>query len=51
MIADLGGGTIDISAYRVTGQNPIRAEEVAAAKCELCGSTFVTLRAKAYIQR
>ena len=50
MIADLGGGTIDFSAYRMTGQNPIRAEEVSVAKCELYGSTFVTLRAKGYIQ-
>lgn len=51
IIADLGGGTLDFSAYQVTGVKPLQAEEVAAAICHLEGSTLVTLRAEGYITR
>lgn len=33
MIADLGGGTLDFSAYSLTGVKPYVVEETAAAKC------------------
>lgn len=33
IVADLGGGTLDFSAYRVVGTKPLRVEEVDAAKC------------------
>ena len=33
IVADLGGGTLDISAYKVIGTKPLRVEEVAASKC------------------
>jgi len=49
IIADLGGGTLDFSAYQVTGVKPLQAEEVAAAICNLEGSTLVTMRAQGYI--
>ncbi len=51
IIADLGGGTLDFSAYQVTGVRPLQAEEVAASICHLEGSTLVTLRAEGYITR
>ncbi|KAH8110514.1 hypothetical protein DFH11DRAFT_1514361 [Phellopilus nigrolimitatus] len=50
VIADLGGGTLDFSAYKVIGTQPLRVEEISVAKCELQGSTFVTSRAKIFIQ-
>jgi len=50
LIADLGGGTLDFSAYEVTGVSPLRVQEMAAARCELEGSSFVTLRAKGFLQ-
>ena len=33
IVADLGGGTLDISAYKVIGTKPLRVEEVVASKC------------------
>ncbi|KAI5116123.1 hypothetical protein M0805_004503 [Coniferiporia weirii] len=50
VIADLGGGTLDFSAYKITGTQPLRVEEASAAKCELEGSTFVTTRAESFIR-
>ncbi|KAI5115452.1 hypothetical protein M0805_008680 [Coniferiporia weirii] len=50
VIADLGGGTLDFSAYKVIGIRPLRVEEVSAAKCELQGSIFVTSRANLFIK-
>ncbi|THH08787.1 hypothetical protein EW145_g2476 [Phellinidium pouzarii] len=50
VIADLGGGTLDFSTYRVIATNPLRIEEICAARCELQGSTFVTARAKEFIK-
>ncbi|KAI5114637.1 hypothetical protein M0805_004375 [Coniferiporia weirii] len=34
VIADLGGGTLDFSAYNIIGNQPLRVEEASAAKCE-----------------
>ncbi|KAI5115973.1 hypothetical protein M0805_001504 [Coniferiporia weirii] len=50
VIADLGGGTLDFSAYKVIGTQPLGVGEISAAKCELQGSTFVTARAKSFIR-
>ena len=35
IIADLGGGTLDFSAYSVQGLSPLRVEETAPVKCKL----------------
>ena len=35
IVADLGGGTLDLSAYRVKGVVPLRVEESAPVKCGL----------------
>ncbi|KLO13814.1 hypothetical protein SCHPADRAFT_915119 [Schizopora paradoxa] len=45
VIADLGGGTLDFSAYKVCGQKPLKVEEMDASKCLLEGSVLVTQRA------
>ncbi|KAI5115029.1 hypothetical protein M0805_009482, partial [Coniferiporia weirii] len=50
VIADLGGGTLDFSAYKIVGTQPLRVEEASAAKCELHGSIFVTAEAKSFIR-
>jgi molecular chaperone DnaK (HSP70) len=34
IIADMGGGTLDFSAYRITGTMPLQVEEIAANKCK-----------------
>ncbi len=44
LIADLGGGTLDFSAYEVTGVSPLRVQEMAAARCTLFLSCFSLLR-------
>jgi len=45
IVADLGGGTLDFSAYKVCGQMPLKVEEIDAPKCILEGSMLVTQRA------
>ncbi|KAG8903283.1 hypothetical protein FRB99_003524 [Tulasnella sp. 403] len=42
IVADAGGGTIDVSCYRVTSSSPLRLEEATEAQCEFAGSVFVT---------
>ncbi|KZT22437.1 hypothetical protein NEOLEDRAFT_1071368 [Neolentinus lepideus HHB14362 ss-1] len=49
MIVDVGGGTIDLSSYRITKIGPVRAEEVAAPGCRLQGSSFVNDRASTFL--
>lgn len=34
LIADLGGGTLDYSAYNVVSSRPIRVTEIATARCK-----------------
>jgi len=50
VVADLGGGTLDFSAYRVTGTRPLRVDEMDASKCELEGSVLVTQRAHVFLK-
>ncbi|KLO05433.1 hypothetical protein SCHPADRAFT_911041 [Schizopora paradoxa] len=50
IIADLGGGTLDFSAYVLTSMQPFQAREVSAARCELEGATLVTARAKTHLK-
>ena len=39
MIIDAGGGTIDISAYTVLDNGPLRVEESYEPQCESCQSS------------
>lgn len=50
MVVDAGGGTVDLTTYKVVTASPIVMEEVAPPDCILEGSTIVTARAKAYLQ-
>ena len=36
-MADMGGGTLDFSAYKAVGVKPLRVEEMAAARCKCLG--------------
>ncbi|TFK50906.1 hypothetical protein OE88DRAFT_1630799 [Heliocybe sulcata] len=49
MIVDAGGGTIDLSSYRITKAKPIKVEEVAIPGCRVHGSVFVNERATAFL--
>ncbi|KAG8903284.1 hypothetical protein FRB99_003525 [Tulasnella sp. 403] len=42
IVADAGGGTIDVSSYHVTSGSPLRVQEATEAQCEFAGSVFVT---------
>ena len=35
MIIDVGGGTIDISTYKVLSHEPLQVEELYESQCEL----------------
>ncbi|KZP16338.1 hypothetical protein FIBSPDRAFT_794606 [Athelia psychrophila] len=50
IICDCGGGTIDITGYKITGTAPLRLEESSASRCYLAGAVFVTEAAKTYLK-
>ncbi|ESK94661.1 hypothetical protein Moror_14297 [Moniliophthora roreri MCA 2997] len=46
LVADAGGGTLDISAYTIRSQQPLVIEEIAPPDCIFAGSVFVSRRAR-----
>ncbi|KAJ2932470.1 hypothetical protein H1R20_g4610, partial [Candolleomyces eurysporus] len=50
LIADAGGGTLDISSYAIKGTNPLVMEEVAPPDCIFAGSVFVSRRAREFFE-
>ncbi|KIO27478.1 hypothetical protein M407DRAFT_23293 [Tulasnella calospora MUT 4182] len=44
VVADLGGGTIDVSSFRVVNPKPLRLQEALGADCVVAGSITVTDR-------
>ncbi|THV07338.1 hypothetical protein K435DRAFT_815567 [Dendrothele bispora CBS 962.96] len=50
LIADAGGGTLDISSYNILGQHPLVIEEIAPPDCIFAGSVFVSRRARVLFQ-
>ncbi|KAF9563201.1 hypothetical protein CPC08DRAFT_633052 [Agrocybe pediades] len=50
LIADAGGGTLDISAYAIKGTNPLSMEEIAPPDCIFAGSVFVSRRAREFLE-
>ncbi|KAF9466599.1 hypothetical protein BDZ94DRAFT_182968 [Collybia nuda] len=50
LIADAGGGTLDISAYAIRGTLPLVMEEVAPPDCIFAGSVFVSRRAREFLE-
>ncbi|KAH9068373.1 hypothetical protein EDB83DRAFT_2222622 [Lactarius deliciosus] len=50
LVADAGGGTLDISSYAVRGTAPLVMEEIAPPDCVFAGSVFVSRRARAFFE-
>ncbi|KZT03737.1 uncharacterized protein LAESUDRAFT_814408 [Laetiporus sulphureus 93-53] len=50
MIVDAGGGTVDLSTYRIMSTIPVKAVESTAPDCVMQGSTFVNARAGQFLR-
>lgn len=50
MVVDAGGGTVDISTYRMEGRDNINLEEISAPECLFQGSAIVGFRAREYLK-
>ncbi|TFK70334.1 hypothetical protein BDN72DRAFT_870392 [Pluteus cervinus] len=50
LIADAGGGTLDLSSYAIRGTNPLVIEEIAPPDCIFAGSVFVSRRAREFLE-
>ncbi|EGN98678.1 hypothetical protein SERLA73DRAFT_107767 [Serpula lacrymans var. lacrymans S7.3] len=50
LVADAGGGTLDISSYAIRGTHPLVIEEVAPPDCIFAGSVFVSRRARQFLE-
>ncbi|KAJ7074576.1 hypothetical protein C8F01DRAFT_30135 [Mycena amicta] len=51
ILCDAGGGTVDITAYKVVATKPkLLLEESAASQCYLAGSVYVKSAAEEYLQ-
>ncbi|KII85028.1 hypothetical protein PLICRDRAFT_116528 [Plicaturopsis crispa FD-325 SS-3] len=50
LVADAGGGTLDISSYAIRGTLPLVIEEIAPPDCVFAGSVFVSRRARAFLE-
>ncbi|KAH6912722.1 hypothetical protein BKA70DRAFT_1264772 [Coprinopsis sp. MPI-PUGE-AT-0042] len=51
LIADAGGGTLDISSYAIKGTYPLVMEEIAPPDCVFAGSVFVSRRAREFFEQ
>ncbi|KAI5116259.1 hypothetical protein M0805_008164, partial [Coniferiporia weirii] len=49
IVADAGGGTLDISSYVLQGTHPLRIEEVAPPDCLFSGAVFVSRRCRVFL--
>ncbi|KAJ7629515.1 hypothetical protein DFH06DRAFT_1225951 [Mycena polygramma] len=51
ILCDCGGGTVDITGYKVNAVKPaLKLEESSASRCYLAGAVFVTQAAKAFLK-
>ncbi|KAJ7262662.1 hypothetical protein B0H12DRAFT_304137 [Mycena haematopus] len=51
ILCDCGGGTVDITGYKINAVKPVlKLEESSASRCYLAGAVFVTQAAKAFFQ-
>ncbi|KAK2460282.1 hypothetical protein APHAL10511_007671 [Amanita phalloides] len=50
LIADAGGGTLDISSYGIKATSPLVIEEIAPPDCIFAGSVFVSRRARKFLE-
>ncbi|KAL5485841.1 hypothetical protein ACEPAI_6883 [Sanghuangporus weigelae] len=51
MIADAGGGTVDMTTFEVVETSPIQLKECTAPDCRFAGSIFVNMRGKDLLRR
>ncbi|KAL5485834.1 hypothetical protein ACEPAI_6876 [Sanghuangporus weigelae] len=51
MIADLGGGTLDMTSYEVTSSSPLRLKELTSSDSRFAGSIFVNNSARNLVQK
>lgn len=49
IVCDCGGGTVDITGYRIQNVSPLRLEEMSYPRCYLAGGVFVNQAAKIYL--
>ncbi|KII84793.1 hypothetical protein PLICRDRAFT_701534 [Plicaturopsis crispa FD-325 SS-3] len=50
ILCDCGGGTVDITGYRIESLEPLRLAESSASRCYLAGAVFVNQAMKAYLK-
>ncbi|KAJ7280218.1 hypothetical protein C8J57DRAFT_1058266 [Mycena rebaudengoi] len=51
ILCDCGGGTVDITGYKINAVKPkLKLEEAAASRCYLAGAVFVTQAAKNFFE-
>ncbi|KAJ7302369.1 hypothetical protein DFH08DRAFT_74471 [Mycena albidolilacea] len=51
ILCDCGGGTVDITGYKINAVKPaLKLEESSASRCYLAGAVFVTHAAKAFLK-
>ncbi|KAF7290593.1 hypothetical protein MIND_01299400 [Mycena indigotica] len=51
ILCDCGGGTVDITGYKINAVKPaLKLEESAASRCYLAGAVFVTQAAQAFFR-
>ncbi|KAJ7641484.1 hypothetical protein FB45DRAFT_358285 [Roridomyces roridus] len=51
ILCDCGGGTVDITGYKIDSVKPtLKLEEASASRCYLAGAVFVTTAAKEFIK-
>ncbi|KAK6977910.1 hypothetical protein R3P38DRAFT_3120844 [Favolaschia claudopus] len=51
ILCDCGGGTVDITGYKINAVKPVlKLEESAASRCYLAGAVFVTQAAKSFFK-
>ncbi|THX83338.1 actin-like ATPase domain-containing protein [Aureobasidium pullulans] len=50
IIADLGGGTIDLISYEIKSVSPFLIEEAVEGDGDVCGSALINMRFQAYVK-
>ncbi|KAH8118006.1 hypothetical protein DFH11DRAFT_871160 [Phellopilus nigrolimitatus] len=50
VVADAGGGTLDVSSYILRGTHPLTIEEVAPPDCVFSGAVFVSRRCRVFLE-
>ncbi|KAH8117833.1 hypothetical protein DFH11DRAFT_1740928 [Phellopilus nigrolimitatus] len=51
VVADAGGGTLDMSSYEISGTSPLEMREITSTDCRFGGSLFVNMKARKLLQK